>query len=72
MNQKMDLLPEAIDLAKGYAKERNQSTSAQIRQRFYLLYEVQKYMPIAIWRRQDEQRALSFKQKSLTSANDLL
>jgi aminoglycoside phosphotransferase (APT) family kinase protein len=57
---------------QGYGRERDQSTSAQIRQRFYLLYEIQKYMPIAIWRRQDPQRALSFKQKSLTLANDLL
>ncbi|GAB4377532.1 MAG: hypothetical protein Kow00121_27180 [Elainellaceae cyanobacterium] len=56
---------------QGYGSERDQSNSAQIRQRFYLLYEVQKYMPIAVWRRQDQQRALSFKQQSLMLANDL-
>lgn len=55
----------------GYGAERDQSTSAQIRQRFYLLYEIQKYMPIALWRRQDPQRALSFKQKSFALTIDL-
>jgi aminoglycoside phosphotransferase (APT) family kinase protein len=57
---------------QGYGQERNSSISAQIRQQFYLLYEVQKYMPIAIWRRQDSQRALAFKQKSFALANQLL
>lgn len=56
----------------GYGRERDWSTSAQIRQRFYLLYELQKYMPIAIWRRQDRQRALSFKQQSLSLASSLV
>jgi len=57
---------------QGYGGERDQSTSARIRQQFYLLYEVQKYMPIAVWRRRDQQRALSFKQKSLALAANLL
>lgn len=57
---------------RGYGRARNQSTAAQIRQQLYLLYEIQKYMPIAIWRRRDEQRALSFKQQSLALANRLL
>ena len=56
----------------GYRTERDLSPSAQIRQQFYLLYEIQKYMPIAIWRRQDPQRALSFKQKSFALTNNLL
>jgi fructosamine-3-kinase len=56
---------------QGYGNERDQSTSARIRQQFYLLYEMQKYMPIAIWRRRDQQRALSFKQKCLSIAADL-
>jgi aminoglycoside phosphotransferase (APT) family kinase protein len=55
----------------GYGMERNQSAAAQIRQQFYLLYEIQKYMPIAVWRRQDQQRALSFKQKSLALTTNL-
>ena len=57
---------------QGYGQERDQSPSAQVRQQFYLLYEMQKYMPISIWRRQDAQRALSFKQKSLALASNLL
>ena len=57
---------------QGYGRERAKSTSAVIRQWFYLLYEVQKYMPIAVWRRQDQVRALFFKQKSLALANNLL
>ncbi|HEY9657005.1 MAG TPA: aminoglycoside phosphotransferase family protein [Allocoleopsis sp.] len=56
---------------QGYGRERNYSTAAQIRQQFYLLYELQKYMPISIWRRQDEQRALSFKQQCFALANPL-
>lgn len=57
---------------QGYGSKRSVSVSAGIRQQFYLLYEIQKYMPIAVWRRQDPQRALSFKQKSLALANHLL
>jgi aminoglycoside phosphotransferase (APT) family kinase protein len=57
---------------QGYGRERDWSTSAQIRQRFYLLYELQKYMPIAVWRRRDPQRALSFKQQSLSLASSLV
>lgn len=56
---------------QGYGTERDLSLSARIRQRFYWLYEVQKYIPIAIWRRQDPQRALSFKQKSLALAAEI-
>jgi fructosamine-3-kinase len=56
---------------QGYRTERDLSPSARIRQRFYLLYEMQKYMPIAVWRRQDPQRALSFKQKSLALAAEI-
>ncbi|MEH2279699.1 MAG: hypothetical protein V7K40_34310 [Nostoc sp.] len=57
---------------QGYGRERPKSTSAVIRQQFYLLYEVQKYMQIAVWRRRDEVQALFFKQKSLALANNLL
>lgn len=56
---------------QGYGIERQKSNSSRIRQQFYLLYELQKYMPIAIWRRQDRQRALSFKQKSLALASEI-
>lgn len=57
---------------QGYGRERDLSTAARIRQQFYLLYEVQKYMPIAVWRRRDRERALSYKQKSLALAGQLI
>ena len=42
---------------RGYGQARDTSPSAEIRRRFYLLYEVQKYMPIRVWRRGDPGRA---------------
>jgi aminoglycoside phosphotransferase (APT) family kinase protein len=38
---------------RGYGQGRDRSPSAEIRRLFYLLYEVQKYMPIHVWRRGD-------------------
>jgi len=35
---------------------------------FYLLYEVQKYMPIRIWRRNDPAGAIRYQQHSLVLA----
>lgn len=55
----------------GYDVERDVSPSAEIRRLFYLLYEVQKYMPISVWRRDDPQRALHFKRQSLALAAGL-
>ncbi len=36
---------------EGYGSARDESPMAQIRRLFYLLYELQKYMPIYAWRR---------------------
>ncbi len=47
---------------RGYGRERDESPSALIRRQFYLLYEVQKYMPISIWRGHDPAGAASYKQ----------
>ena len=55
----------------GYGGERDVSPSAEIRRRFYLLYEVQKYMPIAVWRRRDPAGALDYKARSLALAAQL-
>ena len=55
----------------GYGKPRDESSSAQIRQVFYLLYEVQKYMPIAIWRRYDRAGAMRYKHQCLALAGQL-
>ena len=36
---------------------------AEIRRQFYLLYEVQKYMPICVWRRADLAAAREYKRR---------
>ena len=57
---------------RGYGRERDTSFSAQIRARFYLLYEVQKYIPIRIWRRNNPAQALQYKRQSFALAKPLL
>jgi fructosamine-3-kinase len=52
----------------GYGKERDESPPAQIRRQFYLLYEVQKYMPIRVWRGKNPEGALNYKRQSLALA----
>jgi aminoglycoside phosphotransferase (APT) family kinase protein len=56
----------------GYGQERDTSTSAQIRARFYLLYELQKYIPIRIWRRNDPSQAEQYKRQAFALAQPLL
>ncbi len=56
---------------EGYGAERDTSPPALIRRQFYLLYEVQKYMPIAIWRGNDPARAMGYKEHSLALAAQL-
>jgi aminoglycoside phosphotransferase (APT) family kinase protein len=57
---------------RGYGRQRDTSFPAQIRARFYLLYEVQKYIPIRIWRRQDPAQALEYKRRSFALAQPLI
>lgn len=57
---------------EGYGKRRDASQSALIRRQFYLLYEVQKYMPIRIWRRNNPADAARYKQRSLALAAPLM
>ena len=57
---------------EGYGIPRDESPAVEIRRQFYLLYEVQKYMPIRIWRRNDPAGALRYKQHSLALAAQLL
>ncbi|MBN1978495.1 MAG: aminoglycoside phosphotransferase family protein [Anaerolineae bacterium] len=57
---------------EGYGAERDTSPSAMIRRQFYLLYEVQKYMPIRVWRRNNPADAARYKQQSLALAAQLL
>lgn len=56
----------------GYGMARDVSPSAVIRRQFYLLYEVQKYMPIHIWRRNDLSGAMRYKEHSFALARELL
>jgi aminoglycoside phosphotransferase (APT) family kinase protein len=56
----------------GYGAEQDTSPAAIIRRQFYLLYEVQKYMPIHVWRRGDPAAASRYKQHSLALAAQLL
>jgi fructosamine-3-kinase len=57
---------------EGYGALRDESPSALIRRQFYLLYEVQKYMPIRVWRRNDPTAAARYKQQSFALAAQLL
>jgi len=57
---------------QGYGTPRDESPPATIRRGFYLLYEVQKYMPIHVWRRDDPAGARRYKQRSMALAAELL
>lgn len=57
---------------EGYGLTRDRSQAAMIRRQFYLLYEVQKYIPIRIWRRNDPAGAARYKQQSFQLAAQLL
>ncbi|HET8549603.1 MAG TPA: aminoglycoside phosphotransferase family protein [Bryobacteraceae bacterium] len=52
----------------GYGAERDRSSEAETRRIFYLLYELQKYMPISVWRRRDPARAAAYKRECLRLA----
>jgi len=56
---------------EGYGVRRDESPPAMIRRQFYLLYEVQKYMPIRVWRRNDPTSAARYKQQSFALAAQL-
>ena len=56
----------------GYGHLRDESPSAILRRQFYLLYEVQKYIPIHIWRRSDPVSAAHYKQQSFALATQLV
>jgi aminoglycoside phosphotransferase (APT) family kinase protein len=57
---------------EAYGTPRDESPAAMIRRQFYLLYEVQKYMPIRIWRRNNPASAARYKQQSFALARQLL
>jgi aminoglycoside phosphotransferase (APT) family kinase protein len=57
---------------QGYGRPRDNSFSAQVRARFYMLYEIQKYIVIRIWRRDDPAEALEYKRRSFSLALPLI
>ena len=57
---------------RGYGTARDQSPEAQVRQRFYLLYELQKYIVIHLWRRDDPQGAQRYKERAFALVKPLV
>ncbi len=57
---------------EGYGTARDESLPALIRRQFYLLYEMQKYMPIRVWRRNNPADAARYKQQCFSLAGQLL
>lgn len=57
---------------EGYDRPRDTSPEAEIRREFYLLYEVQKYMPIRVWRGNNPQDAQRYKKHSFSLAAELI
>ena len=56
---------------EGYGASRDTSDSAQIRRLFYLLYEIQKYIPIQIWRRNNPAAANKYRIQSFNLAHQI-
>jgi aminoglycoside phosphotransferase (APT) family kinase protein len=57
---------------EGYGLDRDESPPAMIRRQFYLLYEIQKYMPIRVWRRKNPAEAERYKQHAFALAMQLV
>jgi aminoglycoside phosphotransferase (APT) family kinase protein len=57
---------------RGYGRDRDTSFPAQIRARFYLLYEVQKYVAIRIWRQNNPAEAVQYKRQAFDLARPLI
>lgn len=56
---------------QGYGRPRPDDPDSQIRRRFYLMYEIQKHIPISVWRDKDPNDAEQAKQMVLTIADNL-
>ncbi len=56
---------------EGYGELRDTSQEGQIRRLFYMLYEMQKYMPIRVWRRKNRPGAMGYKRQCLLLAEQL-
>ena len=56
---------------EGYGRARDNSPDAQVRNRFYLLYEMQKYILISILRRRDRAGAQQYRRQVFALASEL-
>ncbi len=56
---------------QGYGQPRPDDPASQIRRRFYLMYEMQKHIPISVWRDKSPDDAEQAKQMVLTIADNL-
>jgi len=57
---------------EGYGLDRDTSPEANTRRQFYLLYEMQKYMPIRVWRGHNPEDAGRYKAQCFELAAELL
>jgi len=56
---------------EGYGMSRPNDIGSRTRRKFYILYEVQKNMPLAVWRNNDYEEAEQYKQTTMTIATNL-
>ena len=56
---------------QGYGQPRPNDPASQIRRRFYLMYEIQKHIPVSIWRDKSPADAKQAKQMVLTIADNI-
>jgi aminoglycoside phosphotransferase (APT) family kinase protein len=56
---------------EGYGAPRDESPAAEVRRRFYLLYEIQKYILIRRVRNHDPRAADAYRRRSLATAHSL-
>lgn len=56
---------------EGYGAMRPTDETSQIRRRFYLMYEIQKQIPLCVWRNQNLDEAQTYKQTAIAIATGL-
>lgn len=55
----------------GYGQPRPNNLGSRTRRKFYILYEVQKNIPLSVWRHNDLEEAEQYKQTTMTIATNL-
>jgi len=56
---------------EGYGQPRPNNLGSRIRRQFYILYEIQKNIPLSVWRHYDLEEAEQYKQTTMTLAANL-